>query len=357
MYKKLLLGFSSLVALAGNVHAYELATSVYYPLWKNTDPVMQEVTLSRYSQNYFNKTFLNQIEKIFFEEFKGKKASEHDALMKRILDAVLGFHSKAVEEGNTGFFARISNTATDFNQRSSNMLDFIAIPIVKKQNIKISLNDYTTKLRKEAIDNATGREWAGGRTVFLTKKYYGESTWVSIVHPARLEGVEYNSFVSEISTILQAAQKYGLEMDILEQIEKVAVLDHDSIEENVANFNKDNIGDKGLDHPLYKGYGYLNIQKNILDEATKQQKIRGWNAGENFLKTVMYNEEQNAMPKKIQVSANTDLSIYKRLGASLPTVDAPELLEGSEMKTFKFTWFYLHLPALKQLYPEVWENY
>lgn len=341
----------------GNAYAYELATSVYYPVWNNTDPIMQEIKPEGYAKNYLDSFLINNIAKIFIRELDPNDKFKRDAFNKRALDAIRGFHAKAVEPGKTGFFAKISGTATNYPLRTSNMIDFLAIPIVETQNLKILLNDHTTQLRKEAIDHSAGSEWAGGRQLILGKRYYGTGpSYILDVYPAKIEGVKYNSFISELVTILNEAYKYNLQLQVLEQIEKVSQMSHDDLEEAVKTFNKKNIGDSGLDHPINLGYGYISSQKAVLAKGTEIQKNNG-RGGKEFLESVQNNEHDNAMPKKLNINPNTDIVALKRMGGELSEVEAPELLGRGAMPIFTFSNFKMHLPALKQLYPEVWGNY
>lgn len=358
MIKKIFYSCSIATLLVGNIHGYELATSIYYPLWDDSDPVMKETKPERYEQNYFDPLLINTMTKIFIQKLDANNKSKHDELNQRLHDAILGFHAKAIEAGTTGFFAKKLGFATNFPLRTSNMIDFIGIPLVDSQNLKLSLNDYTTKLRKEAIANSKGSEWAGGRQFILGKRSLGRdpNNYVYDTYPAKIEGVKYNSFVSELVTILNEAHKYNLQLAVLEQIEKVSKMSHDDIKEAVEAFNKKNIGNSGLDHPVDLGYGYINSQKSVLTEATEVQKNHG-RGGKELLGSVLNNEKNSAMPKKLNIGVNTDLRVLAQLGGKLSEVEAPERLVRNEMPMFRFTNFKMHLPALKQLYPEVWGNY
>jgi hypothetical protein len=355
MIKKTFYTCGVFIVLSGNIQAYELATSIYFPRWDDKDPVMQETKPKAYAKNYSDPFFTNTMAKIFTQELDPNDKLKHDTFNKRILNAVLGFHYKAVEPGKTGFFAKVSGTATNFPLRASNMIDFIAIPIVEAQNMKLSLNDYTTKIRKEAIDNSTGREWAGGPKVIVAKQWINGIS-LFIAYPAKIEGVKYNSFASELTTILNEAHKYNLQDQVLEQIEKVSQMSHDDIEDAVKAFNKKNIGNSGLDHPVNMGYGYTISQKTALVKATEIQKNTG-RGGKEFLESVINSEDGNAMPKKQNINPNTDLVALEKMGGKLSEVEAPELLGRGEMPIFRFSYFKMHLPALKQLYPDVWGSY
>lgn len=354
--KYIALIFSAVLIESG--HAYELATSVYYPVWEDTDPIMQETKPNGYAKNYLDPLLLSTMSKTFSQELDPKDKVKRDAFAKRTLDALLGFHSKAVEQGDTGFFARISGNAINYPLRTSTMIDFLAIPILEKHNLKTTLNDYTTKLRKDVINHSEGSEWAGGKEVILGKRYYGGgSNYVLDVYPARLEGVKYNSFVSEIVTILNEAYKFDLQLQILEQIEKVPKMSHKEIESAVEAFNKKNIANSGLDHPVNLGYGYINSQKDVLIKSTFSE-IQENSSGKKYLESTMKDEHNNVIPTKPNIGPNTDIRVLMEAGLdSVSRIKAPELLKNRPIPILKFTTFKMHLPGLKQLNPVVWGNY
>ncbi|ADR35285.1 hypothetical protein Sulku_2632 (plasmid) [Sulfuricurvum kujiense DSM 16994] len=257
---------AALVALSFNTYGYELENSV----WRVPENV--------YMQTYENKTFMMGIADAFDREMDTDKEQRH-VLTDRIFKAIQGFHRRMVQPGKAKiFYTRISNS-----------IDYMVIPIVEADlNASgATLNTYSTLLRKNAIDAAKGKIWAGGKDKLSLPVRYGdisaaeyqsrenmgavakESVNIPIV------GVQMDSFSSELLTIFQAARKFNVEMKIIDRLESLAKMSDAEIEDAVVAFNKSHTNTSGTDHPLGECYGVLDAQKPYLLKATLVQKMGG----------------------------------------------------------------------------------
>lgn len=264
----------ALVAFSSATYAYELENSV----WRVPENV--------YMQTYNNKTFIMGVADAFDREMDTDKEQRH-MLTDRIFRAIQGFHHRMVEPGNAKiFYTRISNS-----------IDYIVVPIVEADtnSTGVTLNTYSTQLRKNAIDAAKGKIWAGGKSNIdlpIQPRDIGYSEYQSMSNMSvptkavniKIEGVQMNSFSSELLTIFQTARKFNVEMKIIDRLESLAKMSDAEIEDAVVAFNKSHTNTSGTDHPLGECYGILDSQKPYLIKATMVQQMGGLRSSDPLIR-------------------------------------------------------------------------
>lgn len=268
----------------GNLNAYELALSPYTPadaamnnfrlndydkpekmkdLYDVLNRIAKEMEPASYSKNYLDPTFVAGMADAFDRDGAASiKKVEREKFSKRSLEAVLNFHSRTL--------VPVEGMSRDgYEKRSGDMIDFIVMPILAKNDHllkeKMTLNEFSTTLRKQAIDAAKGRVWAAGRafsTVWVQDYRFGygsngKANSNPIRLPAKIKGVQYNSFASELLTIFQAARAADVEMEVLAQAEKLPSMSDKEIQEAVERFNQTTTGTSGRDYESGQCYGFL----------------------------------------------------------------------------------------------------
>lgn len=335
--------------VVSNASAYQLVTSVYTPLYKNDiitfdweKAMAAESTETGYAKNYLDPTFVAGIANVFDREMASDNKVVRDAFSRRTLTAFLGFHKKAIEG------------ESNFDDKISDMIDFIAMPMLLRQpnDNKETLDEYTTRLRKEAINKASGKVWAAGKEIVVipvASYKYGYSSnsqpntrYVSF--PAKIEGVQYNSFRSEFLTILQEARKLGVEMQVLAKIENVVSWKDNEIKKSIKSFNEAHAGTDTAEHPLKQCYGYLDSQEKFMQDATII-KSKDTAKAEEFVNGIYKAHKEQTTPKIIQQGYydNTNDRTAKETLSNPPVI---------KVKSFECM-----LPALKQKFPMAWANF
>lgn len=263
-----------IIALDTSLSAYQLVTSVYYPSLSNSGTpwkdVVNDETLERnFAKNYFDSAFNKGMAGVFNKEIAIGNKNKKDAFSARIQAAVLGFHKRAVVPIDFG-------TTQSYFWRTSNMIDYLAIPILEQiTNNLETLDEYTTRIRKDDINKSKGKIWAGGAVTAILEAHdirlgyssNGQPDTKLIRFPAKLIGVQYNSFSSELLTTFQAARDANVEMKVLERMEKLTILSDDEISSEIMQFNQKSAKKDGIKHEKYQCYGYTEDQVNAYIQA------------------------------------------------------------------------------------------
>jgi hypothetical protein len=356
--KKLMILSAVATIVISNAGAYELMSSSFW-----------ETTPNEYASTYLNKTFVKGMADTFDREMDSDDKTVRDAFSKRTLDAVLGAHAAMIKD--------VKNWKVKFGQ-ISNGIDFMAIPMREKLEGKQTLNEYTTKLRKDAIDKSNGKIWASGMASLNLQAKYNEvadpESYRNMGGPSKsvqlnVEGVLPNTFAPEFITILSEARNLDVEMRVLEQMEKLETMSPDEVKTAVENFNKEHAGKSDSSHPIGECYGSLNSQKPYLMKATEIQKmggIHGYDSlvrgdiapkyslitnGLEYLDLVAAHQKDIITPSEGRTSIYTGYqdSSYGKFIHNYPTQESRPTVNIPSGKCL--------LPALKKMAPDVWGDY
>lgn len=372
--KKVTVAAVATMVLVTGASSYELRTSL-----------LGGISPGEYMQTYNNPTYIMGIADAFDREMEDTEARH--ALSKRLFDATNAFHAAMIKPSGRGF-----------NQLGSNRIDFLAIPMLEKTQEKITLNDYTTRLRKDAIDAADGKIWVGGVSYMSLPASFGELTpdeksaqsSLAATHRNKqvvvnTAGVLSNTLAAELLTLFQEARKLDVEMDVLMQLEKAGSMSDIDIASAVESFNIARAGKNGLDHELGQCYGYLdNHEPNplkandhmiYLEKATEVQKRGGIyrnnpyvsldmphafkygssmriSSGIEYLNLVAERQRERFIPYgevNSGIYGSGEKTPYWHFIAKYPTLATRPTVSISDGKCL--------LPALKKLHPEVWKDY
>lgn len=280
--KKSIVAAGLLASVISSVNAYELSLSIYMPpqaeyaneWWPGREDIsdlIRNAIRQGNPQSYLNQTFVKVTSNVFDRDGGvSDDPAVRKALSDRTLSAFLKYQAKM-----QSFDKNFKYDNEKYLHRASDMIDYLAIPILSKSNPNSeTLNEYTTRIRKEAIDKSNGTVWAGGWVL--------ESHWAAKIGgggqdwdvPAKVVGVQYNSLISELSTILLAARAANAEMEVLTQIENAAKLSTADVHDAVEKYNE-SIGKGGLEHPVDVLYGHIKEQEPILADAVTKYKTGG----------------------------------------------------------------------------------